>query len=45
MYLEVYIEKVLNELRYYKLNNQVCVVNQKTWIILKFVRAMNNLYD
>ena len=23
-------EKVLNELRYYKMNNQLCIVNQKT---------------
>ena len=23
-------EKVLNELRYYKMNNQICIVNQET---------------
>ena len=33
-------EKVLNELRYYKMNNQICIVNQKTLDkVLKFKKA------
>jgi hypothetical protein len=39
--------KVLEELRYYKMNNQICIVNQKTLEqLLTFQRAYEvNLYD
>ena len=33
-------KKVLDELRYYKMNNQICIVNQKTLDkVLKFKKA------
>ena len=36
-------EKVLKELRYYKMNDQICIVNQKTLDnVLKF--KMKNIY-
>ncbi len=35
-------EKVLNELRYYKLNNQICIVNQET---LNQVITFKNAYE
>jgi hypothetical protein len=40
-------KKVLEELRYYKMNNQICIVNQKTLEqLLTFQRAYEvNLYD
>lgn len=35
-------EKVLSELRYYKLNNQICIVNQET---LNQLLSFNNSYE
>ena len=35
-------EKVLSELRYYKLNNQICIVNQET---LNQLLTFNNSYE
>ena len=40
-------EKVLNELRYYRMNDQICIVNQKTLdAVLKFEKSYEvNLND
>ena len=36
----VELEKVLDELRYYKMNNQICIVNQETLNrVITFKRA------